>query len=190
MKCTQCKTEWSAACRSVGGCAVGVSFACRCWLCACAIVPGGTYPSHYAAWNVFGCSGGQFTDIQPQSSIASKIGFALLSPLVLAVAIALFAIWCGMQIKQTQSLQLTIKRAMRLTLSSYCFARLPFLPLWIAVYACSERMRSMTFIGMFTKTLQIEVRLTAMFRQSLSNRRSARALVPLIFNFMCRGACC
>jgi hypothetical protein len=135
-----------------------LSFACRCWLCACAIVPGGSYPSHYANWNVFGCRGAQFNDTQRETTIASKIGFALLSPFVLAVAIVLFAIWCGVQLIQTQSSQLILLFAL-LSVFSFFRCRLPFLPLWITMYACSERMRGMTFTAMFTKTLQIEVRL-------------------------------
>ena len=76
MKCTRCKTEW-------------------CWLCGSAIMVGGTYPSHYADWNVFGCRGAQFTDSQRDSSACTKVALVLLAPLLLVPAVAFLLIWCG-----------------------------------------------------------------------------------------------
>jgi hypothetical protein len=75
MKCTRCKTEW-------------------CWLCGAAIMVGGTYPSHYADWNVFGCRGAQFTDSETASTTCSKLLSILLAPLLLIPAVALLLIWC------------------------------------------------------------------------------------------------
>ena len=104
MKCTQCKTEWQVA-RPRSGASPSRRTArnlqltpspstCRCWLCASAIVPGGTYPSHYSRWNVFGCRGGQFTDERPETSKCATALSVLFSPVILALGLALFALWC------------------------------------------------------------------------------------------------
>jgi len=130
---------------------------------------------------VFGCRGGQFTDERPESSKCATALAVLFSPLILALGIALFALWCDARARLLRivpsAAALPRPRACAFDLlidSSGCLSflfgfpcamhphTLTFQPLCCIKWnrfrcICSESTRGMGFQGFFMKTLKVEV---------------------------------
>eukprot|EP00051_Salpingoeca_urceolata_P031899 m.495770 g.495770 ORF g.495770 m.495770 type:complete len:669 (-) comp45611_c0_seq1:28-2034(-) len=124
MTCTQCNANW-------------------CWLCGKQILGGG-YPMHFATWNVFGCPGRQFAevdaDVAPQRTVASMCVTTtrvVLSGLVLLLffwlALPLWLWGCAAGRGWSRHPSLVVEKT--ITVSTYLLAGLVFAPLAPVVMA-------------------------------------------------------